>query len=101
MSKDWTGNARSTHAQLAARNYAVEDREVNDYYATEPKAMELLLKRERFAENVWECACGGGHLARGLNMAGYKVRATDLVDRGYGVGGWISSPAQNRLSGIL
>lgn len=27
---------------IGARNYALEDREENDFYATEPKAVELL-----------------------------------------------------------
>lgn len=38
LQKDWTGNSRSTHAVLGARNYAQNERENNDYYATEPKA---------------------------------------------------------------
>jgi len=46
MSKDWTGNSRSAHATLGARNYAQNEREHNDYYATEPKALELLLDIE-------------------------------------------------------
>lgn len=87
MAKDWTGNSRSAHAVLGARNYALEDREENDYYATEPKALELLLQEESFAPNVWECACGEGHLSKVLKAHGHKVFSTDLVDRGYGMGG--------------
>lgn len=60
MSKDWVGNSRSAHATLGARNYAQHERQGDDYYATEPKALELLLKEEPFSESVWECACGGG-----------------------------------------
>ena len=48
MTKDWTGNSRSAHAILGARNHAQNERESNDYYATEPKAVELLLKEETF-----------------------------------------------------
>lgn len=84
--KDWTGNSRSSHAVLGARNYAQNEREVNDYYATEPKALELLLEQEVFNNNIWECACGEGHLGKVLEEHGYKVRATDLIDRGYGGG---------------
>ena len=40
MSKDWTGNSRSAYAVLGTRNFAKEDREKYDYYATEPKATE-------------------------------------------------------------
>lgn len=82
--KDWTGNSRSAYAALGARNYAHDEREVNDYYATEPKAVRLLLEVETFSPFVWECACGGGHLARELEAAGYQVYATDLIDRGFG-----------------
>lgn len=82
--KDWTGNSRSAHATLGARNYALEDRETNDYYATEPKALELLLEKETFSPYVWECACGEGHLSKVLEAKGYNVLSTDLIDRGYG-----------------
>ena len=87
MTKDWTGNSRSTHAMMGARNYAQNEREVYDYYATEPKALELFLKKEKFSERVWECACGEGHLSEVLKKHGYTVKSTDLIDRGYGVGG--------------
>jgi hypothetical protein len=85
--KDWTGNSRSTHALLGARNYAQNEREAHDYYATEPKALELLLEKETFDSNIWECACGEGHLAKVLEERGYNVLSTDLIDRGYGIGG--------------
>ena len=29
--KDWTGNSRSAHAILGARNYAQNERETHDY----------------------------------------------------------------------
>lgn len=87
MNKDWTGNSRSAHATLGARNYALNERETNDYYATEPKAVELLLEQETFHPYIWECACGEGHMSKVLEAHGYKVRSTDLIDRGYGEGG--------------
>ena len=87
MTKDWTGNSRSAHATLGARNYAQNERETNDYYATEPKAIELLCDIETFSPTLWECACGEGHLAKALENRGYKVIASDLIDRGYGEGG--------------
>lgn len=82
--KDWKGNSRSAHALLGARNYAKEEREAHDYYATEPKAAWLLMEVEELAEKIWECACGEGHLAKEFEKAGHKVIATDLIDRGYG-----------------
>ena len=45
--KDWTGNSRSVHAILGARNYAQNEREPHDYYATEPKAARLLLDMDQ------------------------------------------------------
>ena len=45
MSKDWIGNKAATFATLAASNHSKGEREVNDYYATEPKAVELLLEK--------------------------------------------------------
>ncbi len=83
--KDWTGNSRSAHAILGTRNYALNERETNDYYATEPKAARLLMAVEKFSPMIWECACGEGHLAKEFVNAGYQVYATDLVDRGYGI----------------
>lgn len=82
--RDWTGDKRSIFTIMGARNYALEERETNDYYATEPKALELLLDIEPFSRNVWECACGAGHLSEVLVKRGYNVKSSDLFDRGYG-----------------
>ena len=82
--KDWTGNSRSAHAILGARNYAQNDRELNDYYATEPKAATLLMQLEDLSPFIWECACGEGHLAKEFEKAGHFIYATDIIDRGYG-----------------
>ena len=84
--RDWTGNARSSHTILGARNYAQNEREKHDYYATEPKAVELLLKLENFNKNIWEPACGEGHISKVLEEQGYTVISTDLIDRGFGTG---------------
>lgn len=75
---------RKIYATLGASNHVDHERQEEDYYATEPKAMELLLEQEQFSPTVWECACGGGHLSRVLESAGYNVISTDLVYRGYG-----------------
>lgn len=92
--KDWSGNSRSAHAMLGARNYAKNEREKNDYYATEPKAALLLMGLEKFSPMIWECACGEGHLAKEFVNAGYTVYASDLIDRGYGtVQDFLSTPA--------
>ena len=85
--KDWTGNAKSIYTTLGASNHSESDREDNDFYATEPRALELLLEQEIFDDFVWEPACGKGHLSKVLKKYGYIVKSTDLIDRGYGVGG--------------
>lgn len=84
MNKDnWTGNSNSIYMTLGASNHTEKEREPNDYYATEPKAVELLLQKEVFAPYVWEPACGEGHMSEVLKRHGYKVRSSDLIDRGY------------------
>ena len=60
------------------------EREPNDYYATDPRAMHYLLSRETFNRNIWEPACGEGNLSEVLKEYGYNVYSTDLINRGYG-----------------
>lgn len=85
QNKDWTGNRKSIYTTLGASNHTDKERENNDYYATEPKAAELLLEVEEFAPDIWECACGEGHLSKVFETHGYNVKSTDLVYRGYGL----------------
>lgn len=91
MEKDWVGNKRTTFVTLGSSNHSEGEREVNDYYATDPHALELFLeaiKRDNFklCKRIWECACGQGHLSKILIDKGYLVKSTDLIDRGYGEG---------------
>ena len=74
----------STFINLGATNHARGVRESNDYYATDPIAGKLLLEAEPDLNNIWECACGEGHLAKVFDEAGILGKATDLIDRGYG-----------------
>ena len=60
------------------------ERDPNDYYATDPRAMHYLLDRETFNRNIWEPACGEGNLSEVLKEYGYNVYSTDLINRGYG-----------------
>lgn len=78
---------RNVFSTVGASNHSVKEREQNDYYATDPVALELLLQKEQFSKNIWECACGEGHLSRVLEKNGYHTYSTDLVNRGYGIGG--------------
>jgi hypothetical protein len=78
---------KTTYRMLGASNHTEDERERLDYYATDPKAAELLLKMELFTSPIWECACGEGHLSKVFKKAGYTVKSSDLIDRGYGEGG--------------
>ncbi len=69
---------------LGATNHSFGERQSEDYYATEPKAAELLLEIMPELNNIWECACGAGHLAKVFDNAGKLYKASDLIDRGYG-----------------
>ena len=82
--KDWTGNYDSIYRTIGASNHSEYERQSNDYYATEPRAAELLLEVEKFSPIIWECACGEGHLSKVLEKAGHLVLSTDLVYRGFG-----------------
>jgi hypothetical protein len=82
--KDWTGNKNSIYKTLGASNHTDKEREVHDYYATEPRAGELLLELEQFNKNILEPACGEGHLSKVFEKAGHKVTSSDLIYRGYG-----------------
>jgi len=80
--KDWKGNTNSVFKIIGASNHADHEREKRDYYATEPKAAEMLLELEQFASHILEPCCGAGHLANVLKDAGYKVECNDIIDRG-------------------
>lgn len=70
---------------MGARNGAKTSREENDFYATNPKALDLFISTfdEKLNQNVWENACGAGHLSECLIKHGHNVLSTDLIDRGY------------------
>lgn len=81
--KDWKGNSKSVFAQLGASNHSSEQRQPQDYYATDPIAARWLLQIEDIPKDkpVWECAARARHLADVFENAGYKVIATDIVKR--------------------
>ena len=43
MDKDWTGNKNSIFKTLGASNHTTKERENNDYYATDPIAIDSLI----------------------------------------------------------
>ena len=68
---------------IGASNHTDNERQADDFYATDPIAIDKLLKVERPNQNVWECACGEGHLSHRLGEKGFTVISSDIVDRGY------------------
>lgn len=65
--RDFTGNTRSAFVTIGARNFAREEREERDYYATPPYVVKLLLEKERFAKRVWEKGYKGETVVRWFN----------------------------------
>lgn len=66
---------------LGASNHTDQQRQHEDFYATDPIAAKLLLEAEVFNGKIWECACGEKHLAKVFEEAGYDVRSSDIVNR--------------------
>ena len=87
MKRDTEKGKNSVYKMLGASNHTDNERQNEDFYATDPKAAKLLLELEMFAYDIWECACGEGHLSKVLESAGHNVKSTDLVYRGFGDGG--------------
>ena len=79
-----SGLSPARMAAVKGHGRKAEARDRDDYYPTPPWATQALLNVETFDGAIWECACGGGHMAEVLHGAGHKVIATDLVDRGHG-----------------
>ena len=106
--KEWNGNSDSARSRLGInKKHTTKGRETDDFYATDPKALEMLLAgasewlqrvfdyekfkprtiRDHVPSCIWECACGNGNLASYLIQNGFHVYASDLKDRGYGIRG--------------
>lgn len=81
--KDLTENGKTMFRIIGASNHTDDEREQDDYYATDPIALEKLLMVEYPNNQIWECACGAGHLSEALRICGYKVFSSDIRDRGY------------------
>lgn len=51
------------------------------------RALVPVLRKIGWPNDVWECACGEGHMSKQLLEAGFDVFSTNLNDRGYGTCG--------------
>lgn len=78
----------SKKANLLNTVDSYEDREENDFYATDPNSLRVFLDRLKkdnieLDSTIWENAVGSGALADVLKEYGYIVASSDIVDRGY------------------
>lgn len=74
-SKDWIGNQNSIYTTLGASNHTDKERQQHDYYATEPKAMELLLAEEQFPRSFGNVLAVKGICQKCLNSMGLRLSA--------------------------
>lgn len=79
---------KKIYVTLGASNHTTKERQTEDFYATDPKAMELFLELNKeynlgfnIETPIWECASGENHLANVLRANGYSVRTSDIVQR--------------------
>ena len=92
--KEWKGNSNSLRAAISVKSpNSTNEREQDDFYATDPKALEELLAHSSYYLHnifcnrpvIWEPACGNGNLALVLNKHDLPTYASDLKNRGYGM----------------
>jgi hypothetical protein len=72
-------NSERPKGYLHALPTASIERDVYDRYWTPCYVTEALLDRVEFEGNVWEPACGEGHIVHVLKARGYEVKATDIT----------------------
>ena len=68
------------------------ERQPEDFYASDPAIIPPLLKVlgpewESGNKLIYEPAAGLGHISQTLELYGHQVVSTDLIDRGFGIGG--------------
>lgn len=74
-------------SKVSHLNFRYPRRVPHDFYPTPPEAVRALLSVETFEGSIWEPACGDGAISKVLLEAGHEVVSTDLIDRGFGIGG--------------
>lgn len=69
---------------MGARNGAKNERDPNDFYATDPEALQTLINSgESISRKVLEPCAGLGHLSECLKKNGHEVLSWDLIQRDY------------------
>lgn len=79
---------KTIYTTIGVSNHSDTIREEYDFYATFPEAIDRLFEVETFSDTIWEPACGMGHLSERMIKLGKTVYSTDLINRGYGIGGF-------------
>jgi hypothetical protein len=83
----------------------VNNRQENDFYPTpfEVTLAFILAEMEHIPldKPLWEPACGDGAICQVLHTQGYSTIATDLIDRGYGIGGINFLEQDEKLANII
>lgn len=94
-------------SKLAGGNHE-NGRVENDFYATNPEAVKMLLKVYPFkARSILEPCVGQGHIACAINdffTDKKEITGIDLVDRGYSntiVGDFLTFQTTKRYEGII
>jgi hypothetical protein len=75
MAKDWNGNAGSIFKTLGASNHTENERQADDFYATDPVAIDLPLGLRRFPDGR-----GRSNVDRGYGVWGANTDCTDETD---------------------
>lgn len=83
MSSKDNKSLKKVFTTIGASNHVLEERQAEDFYATDPSAGEHLLQLLPDLDNIWECAVGDGALAKVFEQHHKLGRVSDLVDRGY------------------
>jgi len=73
---------KNVHVTIGSNKFSQHEREEHDFYATDPKALEVFPLLGELVD-VWECAVGQGHLAKVLKRNKKLARVSDIIDRGY------------------
>ena len=76
MDKIFVTNGCSNHSNI--------ERQAEDYYATDPKCVLDIIRRELFCNYILEPCCGQGNISKVLIEDEFKVTSSDIVDRGFG-----------------
>lgn len=75
----------SSQSIIGAKRSDGTEREINDFYASDPIVISELRKFVDIQGSVWECACGNGNLSKELLKIKkvFHVFSSDLIYRGY------------------